>query len=243
VITPYNAQVSLLRDALLEKWKGIEISTADGFQGREKEAIVISMVRSNSKREVGFLSEARRMNVAITRAKRHVCVVCDSTTVSSDPFLSRLVAYAQNNCDYRSAAEYLDSAWTPAQAASANSSAAAAAAAPSTSATPASATASSSSTAAASASTSSSPAATTAASSVKAEQKAAAIAAAAEAQLKREAAAPKPKPKRTDASIARDAKDTLLPGVSKATHNQRCLSCLPVCLTHSPPVCCRHVGC
>ena len=47
----------------------------DGFQGREKEAIVISMVRSNPRRSVGFLSEARRMNVAVTRGRRHVCLV------------------------------------------------------------------------------------------------------------------------------------------------------------------------
>ena len=72
MITPYNAQVDFLRK-LFEKngedLSKIEISTVDGFQGREKEAILISMVRSNPKKNVGFLSEYRRMNVAVTRAK------------------------------------------------------------------------------------------------------------------------------------------------------------------------------
>lgn len=105
VITPYNAQVALLREVLREKWTGLEVSSVDGFQGREKEAIVISMVRSNSKGEVGFLSDQRRMNVAVTRARRHCAVVCDSETVSHDPFLKRLVAYFEAHGDYISAAE------------------------------------------------------------------------------------------------------------------------------------------
>lgn len=76
------------------------------YVGREKEAIVISMVRSNEKSEVGFLSDHRRMNVAITRARRHCTVVCDTDTVSSDKFLARLVAYFEEHGEYQSAAEY-----------------------------------------------------------------------------------------------------------------------------------------
>ena len=77
VITPYQGQVGLLR-GVLAQYSCLEVGTVDGFQGREKEAIVFSMVRSNDKKEVGFLKEDRRTNVAITRAKRFVCVVCDS---------------------------------------------------------------------------------------------------------------------------------------------------------------------
>ena len=73
--------------------------------GREKEAIVISMVRSNSKGEVGFLSDRRRMNVAVTRARRHCTLICDSETVQHDPFLGRLVAYFEAHGDLMSAEE------------------------------------------------------------------------------------------------------------------------------------------
>ncbi|KAL9932775.1 hypothetical protein V8E36_008474 [Tilletia maclaganii] len=60
----------------------VEVGTVDGMQGREKEAVVLSLVRSNREHEVGFLSEKRRLNVAMTRAKRQLCVVGDSDTVS-----------------------------------------------------------------------------------------------------------------------------------------------------------------
>ena len=71
----------------------LEIDTVDGFQGREKEAIVISLVRSNAKGEIGFLADIRRMNVAMTRARRKLLVIGDSATLSSDPFYARMVEY------------------------------------------------------------------------------------------------------------------------------------------------------
>ena len=116
VITPYNAQVQLLRDALaayrrtgddeLEAQR-LEIGTVDGFQGREKEAIVLSLVRSNDDGNVGFLAESRRLNVAVTRARRHVAIVGDSATLANDPFLAGLIEYAQAVGEYRSAWELL----------------------------------------------------------------------------------------------------------------------------------------
>ncbi|XP_049934451.1 uncharacterized protein LOC116256012 isoform X2 [Nymphaea colorata] len=108
IITPYAAQVVLLKmlRSNTDKLKEMEISTVDGFQGREKEAIIISMVRSNSKKEVGFLSDNRRMNVAVTRARRHCCLVCDSETVSHDSFLKRLVEYFEEHGEYLSASEF-----------------------------------------------------------------------------------------------------------------------------------------
>ncbi|KAL4440242.1 hypothetical protein ABPG75_003243 [Micractinium tetrahymenae] len=108
IITPYNAQVTRLRELRPEALAGrLEISSVDGFQGREKEAIIISMVRSNAARTVGFLSDARRMNVAVTRARRHCALVCDSETVSAgDPFLARLLAYFEEHGEYASAGEY-----------------------------------------------------------------------------------------------------------------------------------------
>ena len=62
VVTPYNSQVALLSQLLKDKYPGVELGSVDGFQGREKEAVIISLVRSNSKREVGFLGEKRRLN-------------------------------------------------------------------------------------------------------------------------------------------------------------------------------------
>ena len=83
----------------------MEISSVDGFQGREKEAIIISMVRSSESGGVGFLSDRRRMNVAVTRARRHCALVCDSETVSRDDFLKRLIEYFSAHGEYSSAAE------------------------------------------------------------------------------------------------------------------------------------------
>lgn len=103
VITPYNAQVQLLRDALPEK---VEIGTVDGLQGREKEATVVSLVRSNESGEVGFLRELRRLNVALTRARRHLTIVGDSATLAHDPDLLALVEHLQAHADYRSAFEF-----------------------------------------------------------------------------------------------------------------------------------------
>jgi ATP-dependent RNA/DNA helicase IGHMBP2 len=109
VITPYNAQVELIRKAIGKEDFGegkIEVSTVDGFQGREKEIIIISMVRSNQKKNVGFLSDYRRMNVAVTRAKRYCALICDSETVKNDAFLKKLIEYFETKGEMRSASEF-----------------------------------------------------------------------------------------------------------------------------------------
>ncbi len=106
VISPYNAQVELLRRRLLDRHGELEIDSVDGFQGREKEAVIISLVRSNAKGTVGFLSDHRRLNVAVTRARRHVALICDSATVSRDRFIEALLDHFQKHGEYRSAWEY-----------------------------------------------------------------------------------------------------------------------------------------
>lgn len=107
VITPYSAQVTLLRSMRADMFgSDLEVSTVDGFQGREKEVIIISMVRSNSQNEVGFLSDCRRMNVAVTRARKHCVLIGDSDTISTNPFLSRLLKYFEEYGDYQSAETY-----------------------------------------------------------------------------------------------------------------------------------------
>ncbi|KAK7042498.1 AAA domain-containing protein [Favolaschia claudopus] len=105
VITPYQAQVTLLT-SLIRPQHGpdLEIGTVDGMQGREKDAVIISLVRSNDNREVGFLKEKRRLNVAMTRAKRHLCVVGDSSTVChGGKYLKRWLAWLEEHADVRSA--------------------------------------------------------------------------------------------------------------------------------------------
>ncbi|XP_052828218.1 DNA-binding protein SMUBP-2 [Octopus bimaculoides] len=108
VIAPYNLQVELLRLKMSSDYPKLEIKSVDGFQGREKEAVVISLVRSNQKGDVGFLSESRRINVAITRARRHLTVVCDSETMRHDKFLSSLMDHFFDKGFVYSANQYLN---------------------------------------------------------------------------------------------------------------------------------------
>ncbi|KAH0294143.1 DNA helicase [Aureobasidium namibiae CBS 147.97] len=102
VVTPYNGQLAVLSQLLKEKFVGIELGSIDGFQGREKEAVVVSLVRSNAEHEVGFLAEKRRLNVAMTRPKRHLCVVGDSETVGrGSKFLKSWMEFLEENADLR----------------------------------------------------------------------------------------------------------------------------------------------
>jgi ATP-dependent RNA/DNA helicase IGHMBP2 len=103
VITPYAAQARLLKPTLP---KGMEVGTVDGFQGREKEIVIVSLVRSNEKGQVGFLSDTRRMNVAMTRARRLLIVIGDSATIGRHPFYDSFLAYAMKHGSYRSSYEF-----------------------------------------------------------------------------------------------------------------------------------------
>jgi superfamily I DNA and/or RNA helicase len=106
VVTPYAGQVALLHAAVPHLVdEGLEIDSVDGFQGREKDVIVLSAVRSNAAGEVGFLADARRLNVAITRAKRKLIVVGDSATLSTDEHWRALFEHAIAAGAYRSAFE------------------------------------------------------------------------------------------------------------------------------------------
>jgi superfamily I DNA and/or RNA helicase len=106
VISPYDAQVQRLRALLApEVEAGLEVDTVDGFQGREKEAVVVSLVRSNDAGEVGFLADVRRMNVALTRARAKLVVVGDGATVSRHPFYAAFLRHAEAAGAWRSAWE------------------------------------------------------------------------------------------------------------------------------------------
>jgi superfamily I DNA and/or RNA helicase len=113
IIAPYSAQVGFLRELRAEagvetpELLKIEIATVDGFQGREKDCVVLSATRSNEKGDVGFLADKRRMNVAVTRARMHCVLVCDTDTVGrNDAFLRRLVAHFEARGAYVAASEF-----------------------------------------------------------------------------------------------------------------------------------------
>lgn len=113
IVAPYAAQVETLREGWSERLRAqpelreaaVTIHTVDGFQGQERDAMLVSLTRSNDKGEVGFLRESRRIHVAQTRAKMACMLVGDSATLSSDPFLADLFDFAQANDAY-------DSAWS-----------------------------------------------------------------------------------------------------------------------------------
>lgn len=89
--------------SMKELFPGIELGSVDGFQGREKEAVIVSLVRSNSEHEVGFLGEKRRLNVAMTRPRRSLTIIGDSETLqkSGNSFLKRWMGFLEEHADLR----------------------------------------------------------------------------------------------------------------------------------------------
>ena len=102
IISPYRAQVQYLRRLLMKRVffkpfrRQISINTVDGFQGQERDIIVLSMVRSNDDGQIGFLRDLRRMNVAITRARMKVIILGDVATLTRHPFYRQLWQYIQS---------------------------------------------------------------------------------------------------------------------------------------------------
>lgn len=102
-ISPYSAQVERAKEVL----KDVRISTIDSFQGQEADVVILSLVRSNSEGKIGFLSDYRRMNVALTRARTKLVVIGDSATLANDEFYQQFIAYAEEIGGYRSVFELL----------------------------------------------------------------------------------------------------------------------------------------
>jgi len=112
ILSPYKAQVTYMRDKFQEDIPiacDLQIQTIDGFQGQEKDIIYISLVRSNDERQIGFLADYRRMNVALTRARKKLVIIGDSATLGNDPFYQKLLDYIDKNEAYRSAWEFIQS--------------------------------------------------------------------------------------------------------------------------------------
>lgn len=93
VITPYASQVRLIKSKIVPHNEDLQISSVDGFQGREKEIIIVSMVRSNENHNIGFVKDEKRMNVAVTRAKRLLIIVWNSSTFTTEPFFLEFQNY------------------------------------------------------------------------------------------------------------------------------------------------------
>ena len=91
IISPYADQVKIIQDRT-----PVEVKTVDGFQGREKEIIIISTVRSNNDGNIGFLRDLRRLNVAITRAKRKLIIIGNRNTLMHNPTYARLIEFAED---------------------------------------------------------------------------------------------------------------------------------------------------
>jgi len=113
VIAPYRAQINYLKDAIEDSavlndlllQRRLSVGTVDSFQGQERDIIAISLTRSNLQGEIGFLSDIRRMNVGMTRARRKLLLVGDSSTLCRHPFFGELLAYVKGVGGYRTAHE------------------------------------------------------------------------------------------------------------------------------------------
>jgi len=112
IISPYKQQISILKDLLdhtpeLQPYREyITVNTVDSFQGQERDIVYISMTRSNDKGEIGFLADIRRMNVAMTRARKKLVIIGDSATLAQLPFYNDFVTYAESIGAYHSAWEW-----------------------------------------------------------------------------------------------------------------------------------------
>ncbi len=113
VISPYSEQVRLLKEQMINTSalhpysNNISVNTIDSFQGQERDIVLISLTRSNPEGIIGFLSDIRRMNVAMTRARKKLVIIGDSATLSRLPFYADVINYAEQLGGYQSAWEYI----------------------------------------------------------------------------------------------------------------------------------------
>ncbi|HMO40944.1 MAG TPA: AAA domain-containing protein [Saprospiraceae bacterium] len=111
IISPYREQVQWMQSVVAEDAQlaglPLTINTIDGFQGQERDVVYLSLVRSNAKNEIGFLSDYRRMNVAMTRARKQLIVVGDSGTIGGYRFYEDFLNYCEQHGDYQSAWLYM----------------------------------------------------------------------------------------------------------------------------------------
>ena len=112
ILSPYKAQINLIEELFMEHNLNsnlIEINTIDSFQGREKDCIIISLTRSNMNMEIGFLEDIRRLNVALTRAKKELIIIGDSETIQINYYYKKLLSYITEIGGFHSAWEFIES--------------------------------------------------------------------------------------------------------------------------------------
>ncbi len=111
IISPYKDQVKYITNQIAEEevFRGFDIlvNSIDGFQGQEKDVIYISLVRSNDQGDIGFLKDYRRLNVAMTRARKRLIIIGDGVTLSQDKMYNLLMEHIEKNAHYQSAWEYM----------------------------------------------------------------------------------------------------------------------------------------
>ncbi len=113
IISPYKQQIQVLKEQLVHSPElvvhgdKISVNTIDSFQGQERDIVYISMTRSNAQGNIGFLSDIRRMNVAMTRARKKLVIIGDSSTLSQLPFYYDFISYAEQVKGYRSAWDFV----------------------------------------------------------------------------------------------------------------------------------------
>ncbi len=111
IISPYREQVTFIQNAIQDdimlRDLPINVNTIDGFQGQERDVVYISLVRSNVKGDIGFLSDYRRMNVAMTRARKKLIIIGDSITIGTHPFYDAFLNYCEKKGSYHTAWEFM----------------------------------------------------------------------------------------------------------------------------------------
>jgi ATP-dependent RNA/DNA helicase IGHMBP2 len=111
IISPYREQVTYIQNAIQDdvmlRDLPINVNTIDGFQGQERDVVYISLVRSNVKGDIGFLSDYRRMNVAMTRARKKLIIIGDSITIGTHPFYDAFLNYCEKKGSYHTAWEFM----------------------------------------------------------------------------------------------------------------------------------------
>jgi ATP-dependent RNA/DNA helicase IGHMBP2 len=108
VISPYSGQVWLLKAHFGSENQQLFVNTIDSFQGQERDMVIISIARSNTTGEIGFLADIRRMNVAMTRAKKKLVIIGDSATIGRSAFYADMIKYAEGIGGYKSAWEFME---------------------------------------------------------------------------------------------------------------------------------------